>query len=1193
MKTFKNKSGIFSAVSINKFDDFLKAWVLSDSIYYLGSYIYDINDQYQGIIEHWAGEGDGEKANEIANREDYKSIHNAFSWDQRNKPSDESKTDSKQEDVSITECIQKKYLNIRNQILHLYRDSESNYCQLITRSGEVYLDNDNWKYEYKLISSLESLLTDIGQKKNSEVKSTFEAHFDSIKKAPNSHIYFFPTILNLSGAVKIINVSTVVSPSELKQHNLAIIQAGLEASTVFMMSDTADYLKKLALSEAEKSAKAAIMSRNMSHNLGSHVMSYLKHHLSSVKDMFSDGILSQLFDNEQELFDIMKNNTIGINEWNKKFDIFKDDKQNLNIKNDANNQCEVCESKEQAVERVAMPFLVGLGQFISYLQERQDFIATIATDYVPYYSCVNFKDFIYDEINNDKRYERHPDRSNLKPDNILLGNIARSEGLGRMTTPTNSADKSSLCDIVLKFRTTFNGDPVEEVYIKKMQDGNEVKIQLVNPLEYYSQDDLIAAQDELDAMRRYEMFLPGGVVGRQAVFSIFENVIRNAAKHGNWREAQKLELTIDIFEKEDILDFEGRKDKNKLKDRLVDDKADDKSLSLKDVLSKYYINSNNKNSYYFVTLTDNLSCDEESLVLLRHALIEKYVDPESGVMLNTSKGIKEMRISSSWLRSTDDNLENSPYDESNFSEPDGNWLSENKAWEKEPPILYVRRSKDKQDKDKFHLQYIFCMIKPQKVVLISDKFRNILPGTEYLFIKRLWRVLTPNGYIDLKNKSFDIVVYDNSENNESQFKEVRRHSPSLFICLSDIKNTVIKDVVEEIFNKAENNNIEEDKIDDILKKGLSCLYEHLSDWDGKEKIYINDEKAEIEYNAIQESDRCKHITFSKQDADAQYRYQTHLEEKNEFKTYVVDDTRWLFSEGITGNNSTDRLIRNEVLNDTWFFKHLFAIKQKIAIFDERIFSKAFGVDEPDFSIPKIEDFGTDFESSKKELIKRFPNQKDRIEFCQDLDDLNNYVEDNNLKEIIERNNDKVEVDARCHLGATYASKSVLVFSIIRSIEDPQTFNLYGYQKAPSLEASFSKCVKYAVIHYENDKLCIKPEEEYKSSMSGINYISIHQGLLDKMYGAFNIKKEDTQMRENLTKEFFEKFTNKAALSYSVDEDKCEHYFLPGMTIHSGRSKPSNEDMPQRLPFIPYSAIEHATLDCKYSLVQLLNSARYE
>ena len=52
-------------------------------------------------------------------------------------------------------------------------------------------------------------------------------------------------------------------------------------------------------------------------------------------------------------------------------------------------------------------------------------------------------------------------------------------------------------------------------------------------------------------------------------------------------------------------------------------------------------------------------------------------------------------------------------------------------------------------------------------------------------------------------------------------------------------------------------------------------------------------------------------------------------------------------------------------------------------------------------------------------------------------------------------------------------------------------------------------------------------------------------------------------------------------------------FVPCMMIHSGRSKPGVNDMPQKLPFLQYAAIEHAVLDCKYSLVELLDYARYE
>ena len=34
-------------------------------------------------------------------------------------------------------------------------------------------------------------------------------------------------------------------------------------------------------------------------------------------------------------------------------------------------------------------------------------------------------------------------------------------------------------------------------------------------------------------------------------------------------------------------------------------------------------------------------------------------------------------------------------------------------------------------------------------------------------------------------------------------------------------------------------------------------------------------------------------------------------------------------------------------------------------------------------------------------------------------------------------------------------------------------------------------------------------------------------------------------------------------------------------------------MPQKLPFVQYAALDHAVMDCKYSLVELLDYARYE
>lgn len=941
--------------------------------------------------------------------------------------------------------------------------------------------------------------------------------------------------------------------------------------------DRIEELGKKIKNEAQKSAKAAIMSRNMSHNLGSHVMAYLKHHLSSVKDMLNDNILSQLFENEEELKSLIEDPssftpkllaklTSGTNNENT-----ENEEKSENAEETTSNELKTL-TEEDIISNVALPFLVGLGQFISYLQERQDFIATIATDYIPYYSTINFKDFIYDELNNDKRYERHPDRQNLKPDNILLGNIARSEGLGRITSPTcSSDDKASLHDIVLKFRTTFNGDPVERI-----------EKPFVDPLKYYKTKEVwLKAKNELDEMRNYEVSLPGGIVGRQAVFSIIENIIRNAAKHGNWREKGTLEITLDIFSKEDVLNDTPS---DLLKERLPNNDGFGKhSLSLKQVLRKYYCHDDEKNNdLYFVTVTDNLSisqlgADEEkgispdSLSSLRKALIEDYID-ENSQMRNSNKGIKEMRISASWLRSIDDNPRYYLYDENNYKVEDGLW-AESQAHV--PPVIYARISKDSVGD--CHLQYIFCLVRPQKVAFISD-FVNIGQKAEMSLRASSWRVFTPESFIRYGNKSFDIIVFDGAKQSHS-YNEIRRKSSSRFICLTEKGiSTSITNTMSEIKN-AIMSNWDVDR--DSIKNAEILLYGQLAKWDKKEKILITDTKAESHFKQDTNKDEGVEdkITFYSSDANAKYRYITHLEDRVKFREHIINDldfaNQFSFSEGITGNNSTDRLVRNEKITEKWFFKHLHAMKQKVAIFDERIFSKSFGLEEADLSLDIFDD-------PKYSALKKC---SDKVK--------NKFLEKGDLTPYLDLNS----VNTKNYLGATYLFKGVFVFSIIRSSEKTDIFNLYGCQLKTDNSNTFSECIKYATLSWDKDNMMLNiiPCDGINSEIiKDFNSISIHQGLLDKLYGIFGIK-GDNQARENLTKDFYSFFVGEEnIIEFTEDKnEECKHYFLPGMTIHSGRSKPSESDMPQRLPFVPFSAIEHAVLDCKYSLVELLDSARYE
>ena len=113
---------------------------------------------------------------------------------------------------------------------------------------------------------------------------------------------------------------------------------------------------------------------------------------------------------------------------------------------------------------------------------------------------------------------------------------------------------------------------------------------------------------------------------------------------------------------------------------------------------------------------------------------------------------------------------------------------------------------------------------------------------------------------------------------------------------------------------------------------------------------------------------------------------------------------------------------------------------------------------------------------------------------------------------------------------------------------------------------------YKVEYYDNCKF---------------HFISIHQGVLDKIYGAFGIKgKEHFAEKKQVTKELFDKFSNLAA---QIEDES----FLPQFIIHSGRSKPNNDEMPQKQPFLQFAALDHALNDCKYTLTELLYSAHYE
>lgn len=1092
-------------------------------------------------------------------------------------------------DLSITRIIQKQLLTPKDRVLHLYVDSRGlDVCEFITIDTDEQLSVESVSF-----MDLGNVIVEQEEEIKNKIIDSFYANLDLVRHF-GFHLYFFPSALQFVN--KVINVTTIICPDKLKSEDffsfLGIVQYSIEG----LLKDTIQYYQENAKKEAIKSAKAAIMARNMSHNLGSHVIAYLKQHLSSASSIMLDNVLSEIVSAAvySEYDDL----------------VYKSLKEESTFVPDL--------SISVRYENISLPFLVGLGGFLSYMQERQDFIATIATDYIPYYSTVNFKDFIFDELNPDKRFERHKDRGKcLKPDNILLGNIARSEGLGRQISSTEG---EKLADIVIKFQH-FDGNSVVN------DGGNCIK----------GRED---AFKSLDRLRHLEVSLPGGMVGRQAVFSIVENIIRNAAKHGDWQKAGKLELTFDIIEKEEVekvgqllglkqnlenrlasLSEQEREDLESIKNQIKEDSVGD-NLSLKEVLWLFYSRAKDSDDLLFMTITDNVKSDSQTVDRISEALREEYIDVEhEDVMKEGNKGIKELRISSAWLRGAKDESEYynpSPLPENRISEPQN---------EKRAPLMYVRLSQDR-DKDSENtgrLQYVFCLMVPKSVAVVSQSFK-LGDEARKKAASVFWRVFSPEEF-NLENKGYSFVLCDGEE----CMRLVRPYASSK-IALIDSVDGINRDSLFEHLHQGINQ--------DISHRIELVLYRHFSGADKKKDfICIDDKKAFAKAKEV--FNRCPSmaVSYTWNDGECvrsdgksvekslvmatakydgmrltpgktyyrvdnivvtdgggfgEYVYRTHHESRKEFELFMNDNrfSGCQFVEGISGNSSTDRLVRNDIFNERWFLAHIRAMKRKVAIFDERLFSRITGLEEASFTRARL--IVGDLKKQKEGYSKLFAKHPVHVKLLNSLgskDEIENLIFS---KPLLRKELYSSIRFSKDNMAAAFYQKGIMVFTLFKEDYTMNSVGLYGI-KYPSTQdvvkgfigrdGFFAECAKLATLSWDGGLgLTIKPfDQEADSLYQCFDYISIHQGLLDKLYKAFDIK--ETEQKEKLTRQFY--------FFLKKNPPGEDTVFLPEMTVHSGRSRPNKDDMPQQLPFIQYAALEHAVLDCKYSLIELLDNARCE
>jgi len=439
---------------------------------------------------------------------------------------------------------------------------------------------------------------------------------------------------------------TFASEIFLKEFEISLLRQ-LCSTVLFPFVQSYQYIKSLnSIKKAQiKSAVAAIMSRNMSHNLGSHVLSNLKGELEDIANVF---------------------------------------------KKSHDSKCLGFKSEN----------LYGLKWFMNYLQERQDFIATIGGFENQTFMPVSFKSFVFDGLLPDHQFARHHfqrDNNNEENNetalnahkNYLLEYIIKSENVNRD-------------QIVVKYRKFISSVPHD-----------------------------VQVDDDYKKLGRIMVSFPGGIVGRQAFFSIFENILRNAAKH-NTIDGD-LELTIDTPED---LDFDT-------------------------------------SEFIKFTITDNLKSFSKAYPKVQDAINEPIFNESQEKQGN--KGIKEMKISAAWLRGI--SLEDI---DSHKEIIDSKIL-------KIPKILDVVKSGES-------LQYVFYLLKPKELLLFlsTDEKAKLIAGLNVELLEQNGiNIISPEYFNHKKNYNLRhslFVIQSDLEVSEKENIERYFNQRKLFIKIKKLRN---------------------------------------------------------------------------------------------------------------------------------------------------------------------------------------------------------------------------------------------------------------------------------------------------------------------------------------------------------------------------------------------------------------------
>ena len=284
------------------------------------------------------------------------------------------------------------------------------------------------------------------------------------------------------------------------------------------------YYRKKLQRESLKSAVSAIMTRNMSHNLGSHYLHYTKSHLEQLAN---------------------RGGNFG-------------------------------------------PDIRGAAKVMGYMQGRMDYLATLVSmDRYPY-GCVNFKSQIFDELTIDDFSKRHFEKDIISNDEVrnvivLLKRLQREDNKSKIV----KANLESLYELSKKAltnkshnRTTnflltnlilsenFTRPSILDDNSSSSSDLKMINLQVLLDLKDEDEESYtkiftgsLAKKDDEEIVKRklseINIALPGGVMSSHAFFNIVENFIRNSAKYlqTDFSKSGNLTITIKITEIDGYYEF--------------------------------------------------------------------------------------------------------------------------------------------------------------------------------------------------------------------------------------------------------------------------------------------------------------------------------------------------------------------------------------------------------------------------------------------------------------------------------------------------------------------------------------------------------------------------------------------------------------------------------------------------------------